>query len=157
GMSAALTEELKRYEPELVAIRRDIHRHPEVGFEESRTARLVADKLRAWGVDVTEGIAKTGLVGTLKGARPGQRAIGLRADLDALHIRETTGLDYASEVPGKMHACGHDGHTAMLLGAARYLSEHRDFSGQVHFIFQPAEEGLGGGRVMVEEGLFDRF
>jgi amidohydrolase len=156
-MTVALTEELKRFEPELVAIRHDIHRHPEVGFEENRTAKIVADKLRAWGVEVTEGIAKTGVVGTLKGARPGQRAIGLRADLDALHIRETTGLAYASEVPGKMHACGHDGHTTMLLGAARYLSEHPDFAGQVHFIFQPAEEGLGGGRVMMEEGLFDRF
>jgi hippurate hydrolase len=153
----ALAVELKRYEPDLVAIRHDIHRHPEVGFEEARTAGLVAERLREWGIEVTEGIAKTGVVGTLRGDRPGQRAIGLRADLDALHIRETSGLDYASEVPGKMHACGHDGHTTMLLGAARYLSRHRDFSGAVHFIFQPAEEGLGGGRVMVEEGLFERF
>src|SRR5580700_8631208 len=153
----ALAAELKRYEPDLVAIRHDIHRHPEVGFEEARTAGLVAERLREWGIEVTEGIAKTGVVGTLRGDRPGQRAIGLRADLDALHIRETSGLDYASEVPGKMHACGHDGHTTMLLGAARYLSRHRDFSGAVHFIFQPAEEGLGGGRVMVEEGLFERF
>ncbi len=152
-----LTEELKRYEPELVAIRHDIHRHPETGFEEHRTAKLVAERLREWGVEVTEGIAKTGVVGTLRGARPGRRRIGLRADLDALHISEKTGRDYASEIPGKMHACGHDGHTAMLLGAARYLSEHRDFAGDVHFIFQPAEEGLGGGRVMVEEGLFERF
>ena len=156
-MDSTVTEELKRYEPELIAIRHDIHRHPEVGFEEMRTAKLVADRLRGWGVEVTEGIAKTGVVGTVKGKRAGQRAIGLRADLDALHIREATGLDYSSETPGKMHACGHDGHTTMLLGAARYLAAHPDFGGTVHFIFQPAEEGLGGGRVMVEEGLFDRF
>jgi amidohydrolase len=153
-----LSAELERYEPELIAIRHDIHRHPEVGFEETRTAKLVADRLRAWGIDVTEGVAKTGVVGALKGNRPGQRAIGLRADLDALHIREVPGREYGSEIPGKMHGCGHDGHTAMLLGAARYLAEHRDdFGGTVHFIFQPAEEGLGGGRLMVEEGLFDRF
>jgi amidohydrolase len=154
---ADILDALKAYEPELIAIRRDIHRHPETGFEETRTARVVADKLRGWGVDVAEGIAKTGVVGTVRGARPGQRAIGLRADLDALHIEETPGREHRSTVPGKMHACGHDGHTAMLLGAARYLAEHRDFAGEVHFVFQPAEEGLGGGRVMVEEGLFDRF
>src|ERR1700691_3521745 len=154
---ADILDALKAYEPELVAIRRDIHRHPETGFEEIRTARLVADKLRGWGIEVAEGLAKTGVVGTVRGARPGQRAIGLRADLDALHIEETQGREHRSTVPGKMHACGHDGHTAMLLGAARYLAEHRDFAGEVHFIFQPAEEGLGGGRVMVEEGLFERF
>src|SRR6516165_6062653 len=114
--------QLKRYEPELIEIRHDIHQHPETGFEEVRTARLVADHLRAWGVEVTDGIAKTGVVGTLKGKRPGQRAIGLRADLDALHIREVPGRAYGSVVPGKMHACGHDGHTTMLLGAARYLA-----------------------------------
>jgi hippurate hydrolase len=156
-MVSAVVETLKRYEPELIAIRRDIHRYPEVAFEEERTAKLVADRLRGWGVEVTAGVAKTGVVGTLRGQRAGQRAIGLRADLDALHIRETTGLEYASQVPGTMHACGHDGHTSMLLGAARYLAEHPDFAGAVHFIFQPAEEGLGGGRAMVEEGLFDRF
>jgi hippurate hydrolase len=156
-MDSAVTEELKRYEPELIAIRHDIHRHPEVGFEEFRTAKIVADRLREWGIEVTEGIAKTGVVGTLKGKRPGQRAIGLRADLDALHIREVEGRAYGSQIPGKMHACGHDGHTTMLLGAARYLAQNPDFAGAVHFIFQPAEEGLGGGRVMVEEGLFDRF
>jgi hippurate hydrolase len=149
---------LKVYEPELIAIRQDIHRHPEVGFEETRTAALVAGLLREWGLDVTEGVAKTGVVATLRGRQPGQRAIGLRADLDALHIQEVTGRPYGSTVPGKMHACGHDGHTAMLLGAARYLVEHQDeFGGTVTFIFQPAEEGLGGGREMVQEGLFDRF
>jgi amidohydrolase len=156
-MREGIVDVLKAYEPDLIEIRRDIHRHPETGFEETRTAKLVADKLRSWGVDVVEGIAKTGVVGTLKGQRPGQRAIGLRADLDALHIKEIEGRDYRSTVPGKMHACGHDGHTAMLLGAAKYLAENPDFGGHVHFIFQPAEEGLGGGRLMVEEGLFERF
>jgi amidohydrolase len=149
---------LKPYEPELIEIRRDIHRHPEVGFEETRTAALVASRLLAWGLDVTEGVARTGVVATLKGQLPGQRAIGMRADLDALHIQEVPGRDHGSIVPNKMHACGHDGHTAMLLGAARYLSEHRrEFGGTATFIFQPAEEGLGGGRQMVAEGLFDRF
>ncbi len=153
-----LLSALKVYEPELIAIRQDIHRHPEVGFQETRTAALVAGRLRAWGLEVTEGIAKTGVVGTLKGRRPGQRAIGLRADLDALHIQEVPGRPHGSTIAGKMHACGHDGHTAMLLGAARYLAEHPDeFGGSVAFIFQPAEEGLGGGREMVNEGLFDRF
>ena len=154
---AAILEGLKPYEPELIAIRRDIHRHPETGFEERRTAAIVAENLRSWGLEVAEGIARTGVVGTLKGARPGQRAIGLRADLDALNIKEAAGPDHRSTVPGKMHACGHDGHTAMLLGAARYLAERPDFAGVVHFIFQPAEEGLGGGRLMIEEGLFERF
>jgi hippurate hydrolase len=149
---------LKAYEPDLIAIRHDIHRNPEVGFQETRTAALVAERLKAWGLDVTEGIAITGVVASLKGTRPGNRAVGLRADMDALHIREIPGRAHGSAIAGKMHACGHDGHTAMLLGAARYLSEHRDeFGGTVNFIFQPAEEGLGGGREMVNEGLFDRF
>jgi len=156
-MTHPVLEALKAYEPDLIAFRRDIHQHPETGFEETRTAALVAGKLRDWGIDVVEGIARTGVVGTLKGSRPGQRAIALRADLDALNIIEKTGVEYASQTPGKMHACGHDGHSTMLLGAARYLAEHPDFGGTVHFIFQPAEEGLGGGRVMVEEGLFERF
>jgi amidohydrolase len=154
---AEVLDALKAYEPELIEIRRDIHRHPETAFEETRTARVVADKLRGWGIGVAEGLAKTGVVGTVRGRRPGQRAIALRADLDALHIEEAQGRAHRSTVPGKMHACGHDGHTAMLLGAARYLAERRDFAGAVHFVFQPAEEGLGGGRVMVEEGLFERF
>ncbi|KJC39003.1 amidohydrolase [Bradyrhizobium sp. LTSP885] len=153
----SLVTALRAHEAEMIDIRHQIHRNPEVGFEETRTAALVADKLRAFGIDVTEGIAKTGVVGTLKGRLPGQRAVGLRADLDALHIQEVPGRDYGSTVPGKMHACGHDGHTAMLLGAARYLSENPDFGGTVNFIFQPAEEGLGGGKKMVEEGLFEKF
>lgn len=152
-----LVDALKAHEAEMIEIRHQIHRNPEVGFEETQTAALVAKKLREFGLDVTEGIAKTGVVATLKGKQPGQRAIGLRADLDALHIQEVPGRNYGSTVPGKMHACGHDGHTAMLLGAAHYLSEHPDFGGTVNFIFQPAEEGLGGGKKMVEEGLFDSF
>jgi hippurate hydrolase len=156
-MREGIVDELKAFEPELIEIRHDIHRHPETGFQETRTAKIVADRLRSWGIDVVEGVAKTGVVGTLRGKRAGQRAIGLRADLDALNIREVAGRDYRSTVPGKMHACGHDGHTTMLLGAARYLAQNPDFGGHVHFIFQPAEEGLGGGRLMVEEGLFERF
>jgi len=151
---ADILDALKAYEPELIAIRRDIHRHPETGFEEIRTARLVADKLRGWGIEVAEGVAKTGVVGTVRGARPGQRAIGLRADLDALAMPETADRPYKSTAPGKMHACGHDGHTAMLLGAARHLAATRNFAGTVHFIFQPAEEGRGGARRMIEDGLF---
>lgn len=156
-MRHSLLAALRRYEPELVAIRRDIHRHPELGFKETRTAGLVASHLRHWGLAVTEGVAWTGVVATLTGARGGGQAIALRADMDALPIQEATDLPYASTRPGLMHACGHDGHTAMLLGAARYLAEYNDFAGTVHFIFQPAEEGLGGGRLMVEEGLFERF
>ncbi|PHK95598.1 peptidase M20 [Pseudoroseomonas rhizosphaerae] len=143
--------------------RRHLHANPELSFEEHQTSDFVAAKLESWGIAVTRGIAGTGLVGTLRGARGQQganagRAIGLRADMDALPMQEMTeDLPYRSTRPNVMHACGHDGHTAMLLGAARYLSEKRDFEGTVHFIFQPAEEKGGGGRVMVEEGLFTRF
>jgi hippurate hydrolase len=126
-------------------------------LEETRTASLVAERLRAWGVTVTEGLGGTGVVGTITGRRPGQRAIGLRADMDALAIHEQTGAPYASTIPGKMHACGHDGHTTMLLGAARYLAENPDFGGTLHLIFQPAEEGRGGALAMLADGLFDRF
>ena len=142
---------------QLTAIRRDIHRHPETAFEEQRTSQIVADKLTSWGIEVHRGLAKTGVVGTLKGKRPGQKTIGLRADMDALHLQEKNDFDYASSVPNKMHACGHDGHTTMLLGAAKHLAAAPDFAGTVHFIFQPAEEGQAGARVMIEEGLFDRF
>ena len=141
----------------MTAWRRDFHRYPELGFEETRTSGIVADKLREFGIDeVHTGLAKTGVIGVLR-AGNGSDTIGLRADMDALPIQETTGLPHASTVPGKMHACGHDGHTTMLLGAARYLAETRNFDGTVYFIFQPAEEGEGGGRVMVEEGLFEKF
>jgi hippurate hydrolase len=142
---------------ELTAVRRDIHSHPEIGMEEARTAALVAAKLREWGLTVTEQVGKHGVVGTLKGRLPGQRAIGLRADMDCLMIEEATGKPYASTHPGLMHACGHDGHTTMLLGAAKYLSENRDFGGTIQFIFQPAEEGRGGALAMLKDGLFDRF
>jgi hippurate hydrolase len=152
-----LISEMEPYRAELGEIRRDIHAHPETGFEEVRTAGLVAEKLREWGIEVTEGVGGTGVVGVIVGERAGQRAIGLRADMDALNILEANDFAHASKNPGKMHACGHDGHTTMLLGAARYLAEHRDFGGTVNLIFQPAEEGLGGARRMVAEGLFERF
>ena len=137
--------------------RHDIHAHPEIAFEEVRTAGIVADKLKSWGIEVHTGIAKTGVVGVLKGRGDGGRTVALRADMDALPMTEETGLPYQSVNPGKFHGCGHDGHTTMLLGAARYLSETRNFDGTVYFLFQPAEEGAGGARVMVEEGLLDRF
>lgn len=142
---------------ELMAIRRSIHQHPELGLEEVRTSGLVADRLRDWGIECHEGIGGTGVVGVVRGKIPGSRTIGLRADMDALPILEATGLPYGSQTPGVMHACGHDGHTTMLLGAARCLAETRDFAGTVVLIFQPAEEGRGGARAMVADGLFDRF
>ncbi len=145
------------FEPEMTAWRRELHRHPETAFEEIRTSDFVARKLESFGLEVHRGIAKTGVVGVLKGRRDTGRAIGLRADMDALDVTEETGAAWASETPGKMHACGHDGHTTMLLGAARYMAETRNFDGTVYFIFQPAEENEGGARVMVEEGLFERF
>lgn len=147
---------IEGYAEELTAIRRDLHEHPELGFEEVRTAAIVAKALESYGIDVTTGIGKTGVVGVLEGNRPG-RTIGLRADMDALPIDERTNLSYASKTPNVMHACGHDAHTTMLLGAARYLSEVRDFAGKVIFIFQPAEEGLGGARAMIADGLFEKF
>ena len=144
------------FHDDLVAWRRDIHAHPELGFEEMRTSDLVAQKLESFGLEVHRGLAKTGIVASLRvGNSP--RAIGLRADMDALPILEANVFDHRSRENGKMHACGHDGHKPMLLGAARYLAEHRDFDGCVHFIFQPAEEGLGGAKAMVDEGLFDLF
>jgi hippurate hydrolase len=152
----SLIPRIVELQPELSSIRRDIHAHPELGFEESRTSDLVAARLAALGCEVHRGIAKTGLVGTLRCGNA-NRSIGLRADMDALPIQESNDFAHRSIHEGKMHACGHDGHTAMLLGAAQYLAETRNFEGAVHFIFQPAEEGKGGGRVMVEEGLFDRF
>ncbi|MGO4664938.1 amidohydrolase [Bosea sp. 2RAB26] len=148
---------LDQHHAEFTAIRRDIHAHPELGLEEHRTAALVAGKLREWGVEVTEGVGGTGVVGVIRGRRPGQGAIGLRADMDALALIEETGLPYASQNPGRMHACGHDGHTTMLLGAARYLAENPDFAGSVNLIFQPAEEGRGGALAMLKDRLFARF
>ncbi|MDU9002630.1 M20 aminoacylase family protein [Sedimentitalea todarodis] len=144
---------------EITAWRRDIHENPEILFETHRTSALVAEKLKAFGCDeVVTGIGRTGVVGVIKGKSDSQRrVIGLRADMDALPIHETTGLDYASKTDGAMHACGHDGHTAMLLGAAKYLSETRNFDGTVVVIFQPAEEGGGGGREMCEDGMMERW
>jgi hippurate hydrolase len=144
--------------PEITAWRRDLHAHPELLYDVHRTAGAVADRLRAFGCDeVVTGIGRTGVVGVIRGRKGGGRTIGLRADMDALPIEEATGLPYASTTPGKMHACGHDGHTAMLLGAARYLSETRNFAGTAVVIFQPAEEGGAGGKAMVDDGLVSRF
>jgi hippurate hydrolase len=142
--------------PELAAIRQDIHRHPELAYEEKRTAALVAARLRAWGIETHENIGGTGVVGVLQ-AGSSKRTIGLRADMDALPIHESTGLFYESVHKGLAHSCGHDGHTAMLLCAARYLAETRRFDGRIHLIFQPAEEGKAGARAMIEDGLFERF
>ncbi len=151
---------IAEFHPEITAWRRDLHMHPELNYDVHRTAALVAEKLKAFGCDeVVTGIGKTGVVGVIKGRKPAgsRKAIGMRADMDALSIEEATGLPYKSTVPGKMHACGHDGHTAMLLGAARYLAETRNFGGDAVVIFQPAEEGGAGGKAMVEDGLMTRF
>ncbi|AIY41657.1 Catalyzes the cleavage of p-aminobenzoyl-glutamate to p-aminobenzoate and glutamate [Collimonas arenae] len=140
---------------DMIAIRRRIHAHPELGFKEFATSALVAELLTSWGYQVTRGLGGTGVVGTLKnGVGP---SLGLRTDMDALPIQETTGLPYASRIDGVMHACGHDGHTATLLAAAKHLAGSRSFSGTLHLIFQPAEEGLGGARKMLEDGLFEQF
>ena len=149
-------DDIVRFAPELTRIRRDIHAHPETGFQETRTAALVAEKLGSWGIEVHAGIGKTGVVGIVRGARPGGR-IGLRADMDALPMEEATNAPHASRHAGVFHGCGHDGHTTMLLGAARYLANTRDFPGEIALIFQPAEEGLNGAAAMIADGLFSRF
>ncbi|HEY4542752.1 MAG TPA: M20 aminoacylase family protein [Noviherbaspirillum sp.] len=151
-----LIEPIVQFESELKHIRRDIHAHPELCFEEVRTADVVAQYLEQWDIPVVRGLGGTGVVGTISNGTS-KRAIGLRADMDALPVTETNAFAHASRHPGKMHACGHDGHVAMLLGAAHHLSRHRNFDGTVHLIFQPAEEGGGGARRMMEEGLFARF
>ena len=149
---------IRAFADDLSAIRHDLHAHPELGFEEVRTAGIVAAKLRDYGVDeIHKEFGITGVVGIIKGLGGGNRRIGLRADMDALPIEEASGVPYTSTVPGKMHACGHDGHTTMLLGAARYLTETRNFDGTVVLIFQPAEEGHGGARRMIADGLFEKF
>ena len=153
---ADLRQSIQTLSPEFVDIRRKIHAHPELAFEERRTSDLVAECLTAWGYEVHRGLGTTGLVGKLKKGS-GTKALGIRADMDALPIQEKTGLDYASTLPGKMHACGHDGHTAILLCAARYLAESVDFNGTLNLIFQPAEENEGGALRMLEDGLFERF
>jgi amidohydrolase len=148
---------IENYADELTAIRRDLHAHPEIGFEEVRTSGIVADRLTNWGIEVHRGLGGTGVVGVLKGKGSGAKRIGLRADMDALPMEENTNLKWRSTIPGRFHGCGHDGHTTMLLGTARYLAETRDFDGTVHFIFQPAEEGLGGARAMIADELFRKF
>jgi hippurate hydrolase len=151
-----LAEGILELQSEIQAIRRDLHAHPELRYEEHRTAGVVASKLRAWGIEVVEGIGGTGVVGTLRRGTS-TRAVGLRADMDALPLQEHNTFAHASKHAGRMHACGHDGHTAMLLAGARWLSLHGGFDGIVHFIFQPAEEGGAGARKMIDEGLFERF
>ena len=143
---------------ELKAIYEDLHTHPEIGFEEHRTSNIVQAKLKEYGIDeVHAGIGKTGVVGLVHGKKRGNKRVGLRADMDALPIDEKSGVTFSSKRPGVMHACGHDGHTTMLLGAAKYLSETREFDGTAVLIFQPAEEGLGGARQMIKDGLFEQF
>jgi hippurate hydrolase len=149
-------ERIASFADELVAIRRDLHAHPEIGFEEKRTSEIVARLLTSWGIEVHRGIGETGVVGILRGRGPGRR-IGLRADMDALPMDEQTNLPFASKNAGRFHGCGHDGHTTILLGAARYLAETRAFSGTIVLIFQPAEEGLGGARAMLKDKLFERY
>ena len=154
----AVINRLAEFHDEITGWRRDLHRHPELEFDVQRTAAFVADKLKSFGIDeVATGIGRTGVVGVIKGAKGEGRSIGLRADMDALPIKEATAAPHASSIEGRMHACGHDGHTAMLLGAAKYLAETRNFCGNAIVIFQPAEEQGGGGREMVEDGLMQRF
>jgi hippurate hydrolase len=150
-------DRIEGFADELTAIRRDLHAHPEIGFEEVRTSGIVAEKLAQWGIEVHRGLGGTGVIGVLKGNGSGSRRIGLRADMDALPMEENTNLRWRSTIPGRFHGCGHDGHTTILLGTARYLAETRNFDGTVHFIFQPAEEGLGGARAMIRDGLFEKF
>lgn len=151
-----LLDPIVQFQADIREIRRDLHAHPELGFHEQRTAAVIAQHLERWGIRVTRGLSGTGLVGTIEGRGPGG-SIGLRADMDALPLQESNTFAHRSKFPGRMHACGHDGHSAMLLGAARYLAQHRDFDGTVYLIFQPAEEGGAGARRMIEDGLFERF
>ena len=152
-----LAEPIVGWQDEITRIRRDIHQHPELAYEEVRTADLVARLLESWNIPVERGIGVTGVVGTIRGRGDNGRSIGLRADMDALPMQELNTFEHASRHHGKMHACGHDGHTAMLLAAARCLAQSRDFDGTVHVIFQPAEEGHGGAKAMIDDGLFERF
>ncbi|MER8423440.1 M20 aminoacylase family protein [Mesorhizobium sp. M1403] len=152
-----LVPSVQQLETEMTAWRRHLHANPELGFEEFQTARFVADKLRSWGIRTTESVGRTGVVGTLRGRLGAGRSLGIRADMDALPMTEARPLPHASRIPGRMHGCGHDGHTTMLLGAAFALARSPDFAGTVHFIFQPAEEGRGGALAMLNDGLFERF
>jgi hippurate hydrolase len=152
-----LVDDIVGWKPEITAIRRDIHAHPELAYEEVRTADVVAQWLESWNIPVHRGIGVTGVVGVIHGRTQNGRAVGLRADMDALPMQEANTFEHASKHPGKMHACGHDGHTAMLLAAARYLAAQRNFDGTVYVIFQPAEEGFSGAKAMIDDGLFTRF
>ncbi len=152
----SIVDAIRAYQDELTAIRQDFHANPELGLEEHRTAEIVAQKLESWGIEVHRGVGRTGVVGVLRKGS-GKTAVGLRADMDCLPMDEQTNLPYRSTAPGRMHACGHDGHTTMLLGAAKYLAENGKFDGTVNFIFQPGEEGIGGALAMLEDGLFERF
>ncbi|MGH7202198.1 MAG: M20/M25/M40 family metallo-hydrolase, partial [Planctomycetaceae bacterium] len=155
-----LVPRFRDWHEELTLWRRDLHAHPQTAFEETYAAEFIAAKLEEFGIETHRGLATTGVVGTLHGTSPARgplAAVGLRADIDALDIAEENDFPWKSQHAGKLHACGHDGHTTMLLAAARHLAEARSFAGTVHFIFQPAEENEGGGRVMVEQGLFERF
>lgn len=151
-----IEQKIKQFESQLCDIRHQIHQHPEMGLEEIETSNLVASKLTEWGYQVQRGMAKTGVIGTLKVGN-GSKTLGIRADMDALPIHEASGKPWTSKIPNRMHACGHDGHTTMLLGAAKYLAETRNFNGTLHLIFQPAEEMINGGEMMVKEGLFEQF
>ena len=151
-------ESIRQFHQELTTLRRDLHAHPEIGFQELRTSGIVAGSLEALGIEVYRGIGKTGVVGVIRGKEHASgRMVGLRADMDALPITEAGQSQYCSTKPGLMHACGHDGHTAVLLGTARYLAQTRNFNGTAVLIFQPAEEGLGGAKAMIDDGLFERF
>ena len=152
----SILDAVRAYHDELTTLRRDFHAHPELGLEEFRTAEIVAKKLESWGIEVHRGIGRTGVVGVLRKGT-GTATVGLRADMDCLAMDEQTNLPHRSQIPGRMHACGHDGHTTMLLGAAKYLAEQGKFDGTVNFIFQPGEEGAGGALAMLEDGLFERF
>ena len=152
----SILDAVRAYHDELTTLRRDFHAHPELGLEEFRTAEIVAKKLESWGIEVHRGIGRTGVVGVLRKGT-GTATVGLRADMDCLAMDEETNLPHRSQIPGRMHACGHDGHTTMLLGAAKYLAEQGNFDGTVNFIFQPGEEGAGGALAMLEDGLFERF
>jgi hippurate hydrolase len=155
-MFTSLLQRMHDRAPEFVAVRRDIHRHPELGLSEHRTSELIASRLASWGYEVDRGLATTGVVGTLRRGT-GDKRLGLRADMDALPLQELSGVQWSSVHEGVMHACGHDGHTAMLLAAAKQLAECGDFDGTLHLIFQPAEEHPGGAKLMIEQGLFERF
>ncbi|HTN66084.1 MAG TPA: M20 aminoacylase family protein [Burkholderiaceae bacterium] len=152
-----LIDPIVLFQTELQQIRRDLHAHPELCFEEHRTADVVAQKLTEWGIEVVRGMGQTGVLGIIRGNRAGNAAVGLRADMDALPMQELNTFPHASTHAGKMHACGHDGHTAMLLGAAHYLAQQREFAGTIYLIFQPAEEGGGGAKRMMDDGLFEKY